>query len=221
MSVATPQKVSGIPLAVARVAVSHGITCAITSDTALWCWGASSGGGLGYSTGTAYESRTPEQVTALGTGVTKVAVGLVQTCAVKSDGTLWCWGRNAGTVVATPTQIESAGNTVIDVSAGDENACIVKSDGTVWCWGQDTSGQDGDGIYNTSDPATPQQVPGVASATAIACGQDDCCAIASTRPICWGSNQVGNLGVGITDKAIVGPSEVLLPCLGTSPESGR
>jgi hypothetical protein len=79
--------------------------------------------------------------------------------------------------------------------------------------------RDGDGIDNASDPAATPTSPGHRERHRDRCGQDDCCAIAGSRPVCWGLNQLGDLGVGITGKGIVGPTEVQLPCLGTSPGS--
>lgn len=51
--------------------------------------------------GTTTMSSEPVQVTALGTDVLHVAAGLHATCARKSDGTLWCWGTNAGDGTST------------------------------------------------------------------------------------------------------------------------
>lgn len=218
-SVLTPQKVAGLGLPVIAVSVGDGDTCAITSDTALWCWGDNLYGQLGYATGAIDWSTTPQQVTAIGTGVVKVAVGFSQTCAVKSDGTLWCWGDNsygelglpdAGAGTGTPTRVTAAGNTVVDVSAA-ENTCIRKSDGTVWCWGSD--GEDQNGYANTGSPATtPTQVPGVANTTAVVSGIWDSCVIDSSKMLCWGSNNYGELGIGDYSGLIPTPTEPLIPC---------
>lgn len=67
--------------------------CAIKSDRSLWCWGGNlygqSGGPLPVPLTTAYS--LPKQVLP---GVSQVATGENHTCALKEDGTVWCWGRN-------------------------------------------------------------------------------------------------------------------------------
>ena len=72
----------------------------------------------------------------------QVAVGVRHTCAVKSDGTLWCWGANASGQVGdgsakprgNPAQVgdDTDWN---EVAAGDDFTCAVRTDHTLWCWG--------------------------------------------------------------------------------------
>jgi len=71
-------------------------TTAIKTDGTLWAWGANDFGqlGLGTSGAGAYKS-SPTQVGTL-TNWAKVSIGYDHTLAVKTDGTLWSWGRNAG-----------------------------------------------------------------------------------------------------------------------------
>jgi alpha-tubulin suppressor-like RCC1 family protein len=218
-NVLSPQQVAGLPLKVIAVSVGDQDTCAVTNDTALWCWGENSSGQLGYATGGTGRSTAPQKVTAIGTGVVKVAVGFAQTCAVKSDGTLWCWGDNAyaelglpdaGAGTGTPTQVVAAGNMVVDVSAA-ENTCIRKSDGTVWCWGNNSEDQNGY-VSTTSYVSTPTQVPDVATATAVVSGVWNSCVIASSKMECWGTNGYGELGIGYYSGTTTTATEPLIPC---------
>jgi len=65
-------------------------SCAIRQDRTLWCWGANNRGQLG--TGTGPKSVTsPRPVSGGGRWRSVVAVTDV-TCAVRTTGTLWCWG---------------------------------------------------------------------------------------------------------------------------------
>jgi Regulator of chromosome condensation (RCC1) repeat len=57
------------------------------------------------------------------------------TCGVRTDGTLACWGDDSAGQSTPP------GGTFTTVSAGGNHACAVRTDGGVVCWGQDTSGQ--------------------------------------------------------------------------------
>ncbi|MCD8571448.1 MAG: hypothetical protein LRY76_08040 [Alphaproteobacteria bacterium] len=116
-------------------------------------------------------------------------------CAVKDDGTLWCWDN---TLATTPTQIP--GNDWMFVSAdGQSQGCAIKTDNTLWCWGPDNYGQCGDGNAGTTAtvPHTaPVQVAG--SWKFVARGDNQTCGIKTDDTgWCWGYNYYGQLGNGI------------------------
>src|ERR1044071_3172995 len=81
-----------------------------------------------------------------------VAAGAQHTCARRTDGTIWCWGRNdfgqvgdaSTTDRASPVQVSGV-LAAIDVHAGDLHSCAVLDVGTVRCWGRNANGQLGDG----------------------------------------------------------------------------
>jgi alpha-tubulin suppressor-like RCC1 family protein len=138
---------------VLQVSAGSNYACAVKTDGTLWCWGDNTFSQLG--DGTQVQRSTPVQVTSFGSGeVASVSAGqLVHTCAVKVDGTAWCWGTNiAGNIGAGqlndvdvgPVQVTDLGKTVASISAGLNHTCALKVDGTVWCWGE--SGTTGDGM---------------------------------------------------------------------------
>src|SRR5262249_39646532 len=119
-------------------------TCALKTDGTLWCWGANNLGQLG--DGTTVNKTTPVQAGAavLGSDVAEVALGIYNSCARKTDGTLWCWGGGGS---GQPSQVGAAtlGSAVAEIAVGGFHSCARKTDGTLWCWGDNSSGQLGDG----------------------------------------------------------------------------
>ncbi|MBA2698494.1 MAG: hypothetical protein H0U61_06925 [Nocardioidaceae bacterium] len=67
-------------------------TCGTRTDMTQWCWGSNVYGQVGDGT-TAKKRLSPKQVGG-GTTWTGGAVGTGHSCAVRTDGTAWCWGSN-------------------------------------------------------------------------------------------------------------------------------
>lgn len=79
--------------------------------------------------------------------VTQVSAGGYHTCAIMSDGTLWCWGRNDagqlgdGTTTPRLFPVRVGSETEwTSVSAGADHTCGIRS-GSLFCWGADGYGQ--------------------------------------------------------------------------------
>ncbi len=76
-------------------------TCGMRSDGTVWCWGLASSGLLGNGTSSPNQT-TPSQVLATqqppgGTAWSDWSVlskGNSVACALRTDGSLWCWGQN-------------------------------------------------------------------------------------------------------------------------------
>lgn len=139
------------------------------------------------------------------TGVTQIAAGGSQTCAVLSSGAAVCWGLNTSgqlgngttTNATSPRQVTGLTSGVTSIAAGGTHACAVLSTGGVRCWGLNKSRQLGDGT--TTNRTTPVAVLTAAAtaltgATAIAVGSTHSCAIVSGGVRCWGTNTAGQLG---------------------------
>jgi len=82
---------------------------------------------------------------------------------VKSDGTLWSWGRGASgalghnntTNYSVPTQVGSDTDW-LEVHSGYVQAHAIKTDGTLWSWGDNHKGQLG--LGDTTVRSSPVQV---------------------------------------------------------------
>ena len=69
-----------------------------------------------------------------------VSAGGLHTCALRPDGTLWCWGGNSsgelgdGTTntAGAPIQVGSE-RTWATVAAGQSHTCALRANGTLWC----------------------------------------------------------------------------------------
>jgi len=185
----------------AAIAPGGSHTCALREDGAVLCWGDGTRGQVGIGAAAAGTVAAPAEVTALGTGgVRAVASGLDHACAVKADGTLWCWGANdAGalgdgsyTDRSEPVQVLAS---VSSVSAGFRHTCAVTV-GAAQCWGANDHGELGDGT--TIGRAAPGAV-GKLSGEVVAAGAGGAhtCVIRSGGALaCWGSNDHGQLGTG-------------------------
>jgi alpha-tubulin suppressor-like RCC1 family protein len=176
-------------------------TLAIKTDGTLWGWGSNTFGQLGTNNQTSYS--TPTQEVCGGTNWCMVSVGCLHNSVIKTDGTLWSWGRNLCgglglnniTDYSTPQQEACGGTNWCMVSAGESNTSSIKTDGTLWSWGLNDSGQLG--TNNTTIYSTPQQeVCGGTNWCASSFGFGFMFAIKTDGTLwSWGCNYQGRLGL--------------------------
>jgi alpha-tubulin suppressor-like RCC1 family protein len=182
----------------------HG--CALEHDGTVWCSGANGNGQLG--DGTKVDRVTPVQaVDASGpiTDATAIAAGQYHTCAIRTGGTVWCWGRNGsgelgdGTGTESPKAVQvkaTAGmlTGAVELAAGDSFTCARAGDGSVECWGTNADGELGDGTFTGRSTAAPALVSG---AIELDAGKGHACTVDSSGTAqCWGHNGYGQLGNG-------------------------
>ena len=168
-------------------------TCVRRPDESIWCWGFGAMGQLG--DGTTTDRIAPVDVSGLRGGVTAIAAGALQSCALKSTGGVKCWGN---TSALRPVDVSGLSGGVIAIAAGATHSCALTRIGGVKCWGRNNHGQLGDGT--TADRLAPVEVSSLrVRVTAIAAGTAHSCALTSTgRVTCWGTNRFGQLGDGTT-----------------------
>ncbi len=200
-SVRDPAVVSGLS-GVTQITADWAHSCARLGDGALRCWGRNLDGQLG--DGTVVAARATPVVVLGVRNALQVEAGARQTCALLTDGTVLCWGRNEygqlglgfvldEIIAAAPVQ---GVRTATQIAVGSYHACARLRDGTVQCWGHNDAGQTGDGTMDTMRPA-PATVPGLAGVVEVSCGERHTCARMIDGTVrCWGSNADGQIGDG-------------------------
>ena len=92
------------------IGVAEHVSCAVKSDATVVCWGADlatlGDGGVGASS-VPLAIKGPLGVGVLG-NVAAVAPGARHACALKKDGTVWCWGKNDRGQLGDGTKNDSA-----------------------------------------------------------------------------------------------------------------
>ena len=151
---------------------------------------------------------SPQSQIAAG-GISSGSTADAFTCAIRPGGIVKCVGANGSgqlgdgntTPTATPQQVGGVTGAVA-VAAGQTHACALLSNGTVSCWESNDHGELGDGTMNSRP--TAQLVGGglgttTPQAVSISAGAGFTCAVLSDGSVgCWGADDQGQLGDGVT-----------------------
>jgi alpha-tubulin suppressor-like RCC1 family protein len=200
----TPREVDGLGN-VKKVEAGSRFFLALKHDGTVWSWGFNSYGVLGDHTGPGEklrDSASPVRVAGL-TGITDIEAGTGGAAfAIRSDGTLWAWGkaeegllgvglldpswRNMAYPQPFPVQVKKLSG-VKQVSAGTYHTLALLDDGRVMGWGSNQQGAVGDGT--TENRWEPVEVKGIRDAVAVAAGFKVSLALLKDGTVrVWGSN---------------------------------
>ncbi len=145
------------------IGVGYYHSVALKHDGSVWSWGKKQWLGVG---NISTDQDRPVQILGLDgngylTDVIDIVVGDEHTLAIKSDTTVWGWGRNEsgrigdGQIIDrfTPVEVEEFNGVtkltnILSFDAGTNNSIFVKPDGQVWACGNNTNGSVGDNTTN-------------------------------------------------------------------------
>lgn len=183
----TPVDVSGLTSGVTKISTRFDHTCALTTGGGVKCWGSNAQGQLG--TGDTTDRPFPITASNLTSGITAIATGLTNTCAVTTGGGVKCWGDGLSI-----TDVSGLTSGVQAIAAANRTSCALTTGGGVKCWGQNYSGSVGNGSWAAQ--STPVQVTGLSSGVqAISAGARFICALMIDGAAkCWGNNESSQLG---------------------------
>ena len=186
-------------------------TCAILEDDTLTCWGLDSHGALGNGDSDTSDKYTPQTITTPSDRkVVKVEPGETHTCILLDDGGVMCWGRdNVGqlgngdtsdTIHAPSSNVElPEGRAATDLSVGNHHSCALLDNGSITCWGLNNYGQLGENTTTNRPIPVYAHLPTGSPAVSVSVGPHSSCAILENSSVyCWGHNNYGRLGIGVT-----------------------
>ena len=193
-----------------QISAGGELSCALTSEGRVFCWGAGAFGQLG--NGDILDKDHPVAVVASAnttnplTGIVQIGAAGVHTCALKSGGEVVCWGygfwgrlgngafadKSHPVPVITAEGDSTPLDGIVQISAGASHTCALTSLGGVKCWGLGAYGKLGNGsIYNQNAPvdvltagANSDKLTGIVQ---IVGGVHHACALTSMGGVkCWG-----------------------------------
>ncbi len=213
----SPVQIPGTNWALCSGSTSSAI--ATKTDGTLWTWGRNNYGTLGHNNTTQYSSPVQIPGTTWPTTKGSLICSSITAFAIKTDGTLWGWGRNGEygqlglnnkTDYSSPVQVGS--ETTWSQIDGAYNAVqAIKTDGTLWGWGYGSDGQLG---LNQSGPSknfsSPKQVGSDTTWAIVDCGYNGSTMATKTDGTLWGwgNNTYGELGFNTADIKSSSPTQI-------------
>jgi cysteine-rich repeat protein len=203
-------------------------TCVLLDDKSVHCWGANGSGQLGLGDTVSRGNVRGFIVDAsnsvdlgIGNDVAGISAGGYFTCARLEDNTARCWGQNRFGQLGVEDAVDrgdepneplppvmlGSGSGIAKISSGQMHVCVEYWAGGVKCWGGNFQGQLGlgDKVPRGTLPGQmgdnlPFFIVALGDLRQLVTGYSHTCVVfeAGTAK-CWGSNHVGQLGLGDTN----------------------
>jgi alpha-tubulin suppressor-like RCC1 family protein len=137
-----------------------------------------------------------------------VSAGGGFSCALRRDGTAFCWGSNDHGELGTGTRGASLEPARVStplkfasVSTGSTFACALTTEGAAYCWGNAGPDDEGPGVVpgERIERRVPSAVGGGHTFASLSAGGAHACGVTTAGiAYCWGENDRGQLGNGTT-----------------------
>ena len=214
---------------IVQIDAGNSHTCATTSGGEAFCWGNGDFGSLGNGDETRRVFATSVKVNSSTklSGVVQVGSGSAHSCALKSNGEVWCWGSGDSMQVRSGDAVnsEGAGNlyaiaTTFDdttllggvrqVEVGSVHTCARTSGMELKCWGESRRLGNGVGSGSFAPVAViageGSSSPLVEVAQISAGAYHSCATTFGGKLKCWGLGSQVSLGDGNTVSMPITPS---------------
>ena len=188
-------------------------------DGTMWAWGDNTNGELGINNRTRYSSPVQIPGTTWSTTFEMIAGANENvTAAIKTDGTLWTWGRNtngqlglnegSNSYKSSPTQVGSDA-TWAKIFGSKQMFQGIKTDNTAWVWGRGIWGSLGLNQGGTDDSrSSPTQIPGEWSSIRSGGYGNNFGVKTDNSAWVWGYGHYGVLGLGTNEAVISSPTQL-------------
>ena len=208
-----PRRIAGLS-DVLRLSVGWFAACAVRQDGTVWCWGQPVVS-CAIAQDRTLADGTPRQVVEIENALDVKTSGH-QTCVLRRDGTVWCWGDNAYKAVGRPPELSEppdhpcyhypyqvAGVTdAVAIALSSVHSCALRQDGAVLCWGRT-------GSRFAPDSPTPKIYDSMGQIRVIAAAQGATLAIREDGQVfTWGDNDNQILGLDAASEFVASPTLV-------------
>ena len=188
-----PRPIRGIRGAL-RVAIRDQVGLALLEDGTVRTFGFGADDVFGLGEGDGEERAGRVEQPAL-EHVVDVVAAPYTFCALRNDGTVWCWGQGLGAAgdAMVPTQLASIDG-VVSLHASPSGLCVRRRDESVACIGELP-----DGLVHAGARAMPcasfETATALQGARALVIAEAHACWLGSEGVRCIGHNTLGELGV--------------------------